>query len=54
MKAIPGGASEKHRDQLDDLIKVKSDNIIAHLGTNDIANNVNLLNKIKKIFKKVF
>ena len=33
------GASEKNTDQLDDLIKGKPDNLIVHVGTNDIRNN---------------
>ena len=39
-----GGTSEKITDQLDDLIKGKPDDLIVHVGTNDIANNINLLN----------
>ena len=50
---FPGGTSEKMTDHLDDLIKGKPDNLITHVGTNDIANNVNLLNNVKKIFRKV-
>ena len=49
---FPGGTSEKITDQLDDLIKGKPDDLIAHVETNDIANNVNLLNNVKKIFRK--
>ena len=36
-----GGTSEKITDQLDDLIKEKPDDLIVHVGTIDIANNVN-------------
>ena len=50
---FPGGTREKITDQLDDLIKGKPDDLIVHVGTNDIANNVNLLNNAKKIFRKV-
>ena len=50
---FPGGTSENITDQLNDLIKGKPDNLIAHLGTNDIANNVNLLKNMKKIFRKI-
>ena len=39
-----GGTSAKITDQLDDLIKGKPDDLIVHVGTNDIANNINLLN----------
>ena len=48
-----GGTCEKIADQLEDFIKGKPDNLIVHVGTNDIANNVNLLNNVKKIFRKV-
>ena len=49
---FPGGTSEKITDQLDDVIKGKPGDLI--VGTNDIAaNNVNLLNNVKKIFRKV-
>ena len=50
---FPGGTSEKITDQLDGPIKGKPDDLIVHVGTNDIANNFNLLNKVKKIFRKV-
>ena len=49
----PGGTCEKVTDQLNDHIKGKPDDLIVHVGTNDIANNVNLLNNVKKIFRKV-
>ena len=48
-----GGTSEKITDQLDDLIKGKPDDLIVHVGTNDIANYVNLLNNVKKVLRKV-
>ena len=48
---FPGGTCEKITDQLDDLIKGKPDDLIVHAGTNDIA--INLLNNLKKIFRKV-
>ena len=50
---FPGGTSEKITDQLDDLIEGKPDDFIVHVGTNGIANNVNFLNNMKKIFRKV-
>ena len=50
---FPRGTSEKISDQVDDLIKGKPDDLIVHVGTNDIANDVNLLNNVKKIFRKV-
>ena len=48
-----GGTSEKITDQLDDLIKGKPDDLIVHVETNDIANNINLLNNVKKVLRKV-
>ena len=50
---FPGGTSEKITDQLGDLIKGNPDALVVHVGTNDISNNVNLLNNVKKIFRKV-
>ena len=50
---FPGGTSEKITDQLDDLIKGKPDDLIVHVETNDIANNINLLNNVKKVLRKV-
>ena len=46
------GTSEKITDQLDDLIKGKPDDLIFYVRTNDVGNNVNLLNNVKKIFRK--
>ena len=48
-----GGTSEKITDQLDDLINGRPDDLIVHVRTNDIGNNVNLLNNVKKKFRKV-
>ena len=50
---FPGGSSEKITDQLDDLIKGKPADLTGHVGTNDIENNINLLNNVKKTFRKV-
>ena len=47
------GTSEKITDQLDDLIEEKPGNLLVHFETNDFANNVNLLNNVEKIFRKV-
>ena len=49
---FPGGTSEKILEKLDDIIKEKLDDLIVHVGTNDITNNVNLLTNVEKIFKK--
>ena len=48
-----GGTTEKVSNQLDDLIKGKPEDLIVHVGTNDIANKVNIFNNVKKIFRKV-
>ena len=48
-----GGASEKILEKLDGIIKEKPDELIVHVGTNDITNNANLLSNVKKIFNKV-
>ena len=48
-----GGTSDKIVEKLDDLIKDKRENLVIHIGTNDLTNNVNLLNNGKKILKKV-
>ena len=50
---FPGGASEKILEKQDVIINEKPDDVIVHVGTNDITNNVNLLTDIKKIFNKV-
>ena len=49
-----GGTSEKVTVDLDDLIKEKPDDVIVHVRTNHIANNVNRLNNVKKVFTNVF
>ena len=45
--------SDKIVQKLDDLIKDKTDNLVSHIRTNDLTNNVKLLRKLKKILKKV-
>ena len=50
---FPVSIGEKITDQLDDLIKGKPDDLIVHVGTNDIANNVYRLNNVKKILSKL-
>ena len=51
---FPGGTSKKILEKLDVIIKEKPDDLIVHVGTNDITNNVNLLTNVKKVFNKVF
>ena len=50
---FPGVTTEKITDELDDLIEGKPDDLIVRVGTNDIPNNVNFLNNIQEIFRKV-
>ena len=47
---FPGGASEKILEKLDVIIKEKPDDLVVPVGTNSIANNVNLLANVKTIF----
>ena len=42
---FPGGTSKKIQEKLDDMIKEQPDDIIVHVGTKDLTNNVKLLNK---------
>ena len=46
---FPGGTSEKILGKLDEIIKEEPDDLIVHVATNDITNNVNLLANVKKI-----
>ena len=50
---FPGGTSEKILEKLDDIIKEQPEDLIVHVGTNDLTNNVNLLTNVKKNFNKV-
>ena len=50
---FPGGTSEKILEKLDDIIKEQPDDLIVHVGTNDLTNNVKLLTNVKKIFNEV-
>ena len=46
------GTSEKIIQNVDDLLKNKPEDLVIHVGTNDITNRVNLLNSVKKIVKQ--
>ena len=48
-----GGTSATILENIDQLVKSKPDCLIAHTGTNDLANGTNLLNQMKKIVKQV-
>ena len=50
---FPGGTNENILDKLDVIIKEKPDDLIGHVGTNDITNDINHLTNVKKIFSKV-
>ena len=43
-----GGTSKKILEELDVTIKENPDDLIVHVGTSDITNNVNLLTNVKK------
>ena len=47
---FPCGTNEKILEKLNDMIKEKPDDLIGHVGTNDITYNINLLTNVKKIF----
>ena len=48
-----GRTSGKILEKMDVIIKKKSDDLIVHVGANDITNNINLLTNVKKNFNKV-
>ena len=50
---FPGGTSETVLENIDETLKSKPDCLIVHVGTNDLANGINLLNQAKKIVKQV-
>ena len=50
VKNYPG---EDILDKTDDLLKVKPDYLLLHVGFKDLTNNVNLPNSVKKMVKKV-
>lgn len=50
---FPGGFSEKILGHLEQIIKEKPDIVMAHIGTNDLTCNVDLLNNAKKILKVI-
>ena len=44
---FPGGASERILEKMDVIIKEKPDDLIVHVETNDVTNNVNVLTNVK-------
>ena len=53
VKNYPGAASEEILDKIKDLLKFKPACLLVHVGTKDLTNNMNLLNSVKKMVKKV-
>ena len=53
VKNYPGEISKDILNRIDGLLKVKPDCLLVHVGTNDLTNNMNLLNSVKKMVKKV-
>ena len=49
----PEVTSERILDEIDDVIKSKTEHLVIHVGTNDLTNGINLLNNAKKIVKKI-
>ena len=50
---FPGGTNNAIVENLDQLLKKYADDLIIDVGTNDLINNVKLLNIVKKIVKQV-
>ena len=44
LKIFPCATSAKMLEEMDEIINEMSDSMIIHTGTNDITNNINLLN----------
>ena len=49
VKNYPGATSEAILDKIGDLLNVKPDCLLVPAGTNDLINNVNFLNSVKKV-----
>ena len=47
-----GATSADIADKIDDILEEKPKSVIVHVGTNDLTNDINLLNNVKKIVKK--
>ena len=45
VKNVLGATSEKILEEMNEIIKEKPDSTIIHAGTNDLTNNINLLNR---------
>ena len=49
---IPGATSGDIVDKVDDVLEGKLESLVVHVSTNDLTNNVNLLNNVKKLLIK--
>ena len=49
---FPGATSSDVLTKIDDVFNKKTASLIVHVGTNDLANDMNMLSNIKKIVNK--
>ena len=49
---LPGATSNDIVRKFDDALSQKPESLIVHVGTNDLTNEINLLNNIKKLSPK--
>ena len=49
---FPGATSNDILGKIDDVLNRKPESLIVHAGTNDLTNEINLLNNVKKIVTK--
>ena len=52
MLNFPGATSSDVLTKIDDVLNKNSAPLVVHLGTNDLANDKNLLSNVKKIVNK--
>ena len=49
---FPGATSSDIVEKLDEILEHQPKSLVVHVGTNDLTNDVNLLNNVKKIVNK--
>ena len=49
---FPGATSSDIVEKIEDVLDQKPESLIVHVGTNDLTNEINLLNNVKKIVNK--
>ena len=49
---FPGATSNDILGKIDDVLNRKPESLIVHAGTNDLTNEINLLNNVKKLSPK--